>query len=220
MLKAFHGTGRYILSGGQDHIVNLVCIHVLCSSTYQEITRSKWTLPEVPYDYIKTQKPIVVHYPHFSTSDVHSNIVDWFVLPQRIAINELTMIVSHFTVISSYLKLSTSIVSSFGRSRALILPPAYQTQVVHRPTTTTNAAHDPRSQDLLEHPTFQNSTYASSNSTSQAALNSTCASASIHPPRLESRTPLSQSVTVAPKSSSGISPALTSTAGIPHPPSI
>lgn len=184
------------------------------------ITRSKWTLPEVPYDYIKTQKPIVVHYPHFSTSEIHSNTVDWFVLPQHIAINELTMIASHFTVISSYLKLSTSIVSFFGRSPALIPPPAYRTQVLHRPTTKTNAAHDPHSQDHLEHPTFQNSMYASYNSTSRAALNSTCASASTHLFRLESRTPLSQSVTAAPKSSSGISPVLKSTAGIPYPPSI
>jgi polycomb protein EED len=83
IVKAFHGTGRYILSGGQDHVVNLVCFHALQSSTYQEIIRSKWTLPEVPYDYIETQKPIVVHYPHFSTSEVHSNIVDWFVILQH-----------------------------------------------------------------------------------------------------------------------------------------
>jgi polycomb protein EED len=87
MTKAFHGTGRYILSGGQDHVVNLVSTHALCSSTYQKITGPKWTLPEVPYDYIETQKPIVVHYPHFSTSEVHSNIVDWFVILQLTLIN-------------------------------------------------------------------------------------------------------------------------------------
>jgi hypothetical protein len=161
MAKVFHGTGRYILSGGQDHVVNLVCTRALCSSTYQEVIRSKWALPEVPYDYIETQKPIVVHYPHFSTSEVHSNIVDWFVIPQHTVVNVLTMIVSHSMVISSYLKPSTSIVSSSGKSRALIPRPAYRTQVPPRPTTITNAAHDQHSQDLLESPMGQNSMPAS-----------------------------------------------------------
>ncbi len=76
--EAFHGTGRYILSGGQDHIVNMVCSYSLCSRAYQEITRFQWTLPEIPYNQVESQRPIVVHFPHFSTSEVHSNIVDWW----------------------------------------------------------------------------------------------------------------------------------------------
>ncbi|KAF5025192.1 hypothetical protein F66182_2768 [Fusarium sp. NRRL 66182] len=53
---AFHDTGRYILSAGHDQIVNL------------------WTIPELPTEPITT--PIRVHYPHFSTSAVHSGIID------------------------------------------------------------------------------------------------------------------------------------------------
>lgn len=215
IVKAFHGTGQYILSGGQDHVVNLVCFHALCSSTYQEITRSKWKLPEVPYDYLETQKPIVVHYPHFSTSEVHSNIVDWFVILQHTVINELTMIASHSTVISFYLKPSTSIVSSSGRSQALIPPPAYRIQILPRPTIATNAAHDQHSQELPGHPTDQNSMYDSYSSTSLAALNSTCASAFTRPFRPEPRTLPSQFVTAAPGSSSGTFPALKNTTVIP-----
>ncbi|KAK7423774.1 hypothetical protein QQZ08_008929 [Neonectria magnoliae] len=53
---AFHDTGRYILSAGHDQIINL------------------WTLPDLPTEPITT--PIRIHYPHFSTSAVHSGIVD------------------------------------------------------------------------------------------------------------------------------------------------
>ncbi|UKZ59831.1 uncharacterized protein TrAtP1_001122 [Trichoderma atroviride] len=53
---AFHETGRYLLSGGHDQIINL------------------WTIPELPNETIAT--PLQVHYPHFSTSAVHSGIVD------------------------------------------------------------------------------------------------------------------------------------------------
>jgi hypothetical protein len=55
---------------------------------------------------------------------------------------------------------------------------------------------------------------------SRVALNSTCGSVSTRPFRQESRTPPSQSATAAPRSSSGTSPALTSTTVIPHPPTI
>ncbi|KAF4983991.1 hypothetical protein FDECE_17176 [Fusarium decemcellulare] len=53
---AFHDTGRYILSAGHDQIINM------------------WTLPDLPTEPITT--PIRVHYPHFSTSAVHSGIID------------------------------------------------------------------------------------------------------------------------------------------------
>ncbi|PNY23968.1 Polycomb protein esc [Tolypocladium capitatum] len=53
---AFHDTGRYILSSGHDQVINL------------------WTIPDLPTDPVTT--PLQVHYPHFSTSAVHSGIVD------------------------------------------------------------------------------------------------------------------------------------------------
>ncbi|KAM0582920.1 hypothetical protein ACHAQF_004365 [Verticillium nonalfalfae] len=53
---AFHDSGRYMLSAGHDQIVNL------------------WTLPDLPTGTI--QQPLEVHYPHFSTNEVHSGVVD------------------------------------------------------------------------------------------------------------------------------------------------
>jgi polycomb protein EED len=56
---AFHASGRYLLSGGMDHIINL------------------WALPDLPdKETTGTDKPITLVYPHFSTSMVHSNYVD------------------------------------------------------------------------------------------------------------------------------------------------
>ncbi|RPB23117.1 WD40 repeat-like protein [Terfezia boudieri ATCC MYA-4762] len=55
---AFHASGRYLLSGGMDHIVNL------------------WTLPELPIESTGTDTPIQIIYPHFSSSIVHSNYID------------------------------------------------------------------------------------------------------------------------------------------------
>ncbi|KAH0604483.1 uncharacterized protein H6S33_006860 [Morchella sextelata] len=53
---AFHASGRYLLSGGMDHIVNL------------------WVLPAaMPAG---SDDPLVLHYPHFATSMVHSNYID------------------------------------------------------------------------------------------------------------------------------------------------
>ncbi|KAL6920777.1 hypothetical protein FSHL1_004754 [Fusarium sambucinum] len=56
LLSAFHDTGRYLLSAAHDQIINL------------------WTLPDLPTEAIQT--PARVHYPHFSTSAVHSGIID------------------------------------------------------------------------------------------------------------------------------------------------
>ncbi|KAH7198618.1 WD40-repeat-containing domain protein [Fusarium flagelliforme] len=53
---AFHDTGRYLLSAGHDQVINL------------------WTIPELPTEAIQT--PARIHYPHFSTSAVHSGIID------------------------------------------------------------------------------------------------------------------------------------------------
>lgn len=56
LTAAFHDTGRYLLTAGHDQVVNL------------------WTLPDLPKHHVDT--PVVVHYPHFSTSEVHSGLVD------------------------------------------------------------------------------------------------------------------------------------------------
>ncbi|ROT38737.1 WD40 repeat-like protein [Sodiomyces alkalinus F11] len=58
---AYHDTGRYIVSSGHDQVVNL------------------WTLPDLPEEPVR--HPLEVHYPHFSTNEVHSGLVDWFAPP-------------------------------------------------------------------------------------------------------------------------------------------
>ncbi|KAH9909137.1 WD40 repeat-like protein [Xylariomycetidae sp. FL2044] len=57
---AFHSSGRYVLSAGHD---NVICL---------------WTLPELPpaSNNKSPPQPIIIHYPHFFTSEVHSGIVD------------------------------------------------------------------------------------------------------------------------------------------------
>jgi polycomb protein EED len=55
---AFHASGRYLLSGGQDHVVSL------------------WRVPVLPVDAMAAEELTVIHYPLFSTSEVHSEIVD------------------------------------------------------------------------------------------------------------------------------------------------
>lgn len=56
---AFHRTGRYLLSGGMDTIVNL------------------WVIPKLPDENTGTDKPTLIHYPHFSTTEIHTDFVDW-----------------------------------------------------------------------------------------------------------------------------------------------
>ncbi|KAJ2907345.1 uncharacterized protein MKZ38_003202 [Zalerion maritima] len=56
---AFHQNGRYILSSGHDQIINL------------------WTLTgELPSESKSTTQPTQIFYPHFSTSEVHSALID------------------------------------------------------------------------------------------------------------------------------------------------
>ncbi|KAK3368954.1 WD40-repeat-containing domain protein [Lasiosphaeria ovina] len=52
----FHDSGRYVLSSGHDQVINL------------------WTIPEISNEHVEV--PTVLHYPHFSTSEVHNNLVD------------------------------------------------------------------------------------------------------------------------------------------------
>ncbi|KAF2489319.1 WD40 repeat-like protein [Lophium mytilinum] len=54
----FHRNGRYLLSGGMDTMVNL------------------WVLPELPNNTAGTDKTTLVHYPHFSTTEIHTDFVD------------------------------------------------------------------------------------------------------------------------------------------------
>lgn len=55
---AFHGNGRWLLSGAADHVVNL------------------WLVPDLE-DFSKdADDPFVIHFPHFSTSQIHTNYVD------------------------------------------------------------------------------------------------------------------------------------------------
>ncbi|KAK4156238.1 WD40-repeat-containing domain protein [Chaetomidium leptoderma] len=53
---AFHDNGRYVLSAGHDQVINL------------------WALPEFPTEHVDV--PFVIHYPHFSSSEIHNNLVD------------------------------------------------------------------------------------------------------------------------------------------------
>lgn len=78
--QAFHHTGRYLLSGGLDCIVNL------------------WCLPQLPDRNSGSDRVTVLHYPHFSTSAVHSNFVDWLVLPS-LRLDHLFVMQEKLTVI-------------------------------------------------------------------------------------------------------------------------
>ncbi|KAK5653867.1 hypothetical protein OQA88_7791 [Cercophora sp. LCS_1] len=53
---AWHDTGRYVLSAGHDQVINM------------------WAIPELPTEHAEV--PIILHYPHFSSSEVHSGLVD------------------------------------------------------------------------------------------------------------------------------------------------
>ncbi|ERS97924.1 hypothetical protein HMPREF1624_06095 [Sporothrix schenckii ATCC 58251] len=53
---AFHDTGRYVISAGHDQVINL------------------WTLPDIPNEHVEV--PIIVHFPHFSTSEIHTGLID------------------------------------------------------------------------------------------------------------------------------------------------
>ncbi|CBX90838.1 hypothetical protein LEMA_P058720.1 [Plenodomus lingam JN3] len=55
---AYHRQGRYLLSAGMDTRVNL------------------WTVPESVTKHAGTDKPATIHYPHFSTTEVHTDFID------------------------------------------------------------------------------------------------------------------------------------------------
>ncbi|KAJ2982075.1 hypothetical protein NQ176_g1625 [Zarea fungicola] len=51
------------------------CLCILAGEGHSWNLLSLWTMPELPIEPVPT--PVQVHYPHFSTSAVHSGIVDW-----------------------------------------------------------------------------------------------------------------------------------------------
>lgn len=55
---AFHRKGRFILSAGMDTKVNM------------------WVVPEDLKKHAGTDKPAMIHYPHFSTTEVHTDFID------------------------------------------------------------------------------------------------------------------------------------------------
>lgn len=36
-----------------------------------------WVIPDLPNKDTGTRKPTSLHYPHFSTGTIHTNVVDW-----------------------------------------------------------------------------------------------------------------------------------------------
>ncbi|KAH7379516.1 WD40-repeat-containing domain protein [Pyrenochaeta sp. MPI-SDFR-AT-0127] len=55
---AYHRKGRFILSAGMDTKINL------------------WAVPTNVKEHAGTDKPAIVHYPHFSTTEIHTDFVD------------------------------------------------------------------------------------------------------------------------------------------------
>ena len=55
---AFHQKGSYLLTGGID---NAVCL---------------WSIPSLPNEQTGTDKPTMLHFPHFRTAAIHQNFVD------------------------------------------------------------------------------------------------------------------------------------------------
>ncbi|RII06573.1 hypothetical protein CUC08_Gglean009799 [Alternaria sp. MG1] len=55
---AYHPKGRYILTAGMDTRINL------------------WAVPDDLDKHAGTDKPAIVHYPHFSTTEIHTDFVD------------------------------------------------------------------------------------------------------------------------------------------------
>ncbi|KAL6173345.1 hypothetical protein ACJQWK_00901 [Exserohilum turcicum] len=55
---SYHPKGRYILTAGMDTKINL------------------WAVPDDIKAHAGTDKPAVVHYPHFSTTEIHTDFID------------------------------------------------------------------------------------------------------------------------------------------------
>ncbi|GAB7351940.1 hypothetical protein MBLNU459_g2476t1 [Dothideomycetes sp. NU459] len=55
---AFHASGKYLLSGGQD---SMICL---------------WAVPDVPDKNAGSDNTSIIYYPHFASIDIHSDYVD------------------------------------------------------------------------------------------------------------------------------------------------
>ncbi|CAK7220871.1 hypothetical protein SCUCBS95973_004304 [Sporothrix curviconia] len=77
---AFHDTGRYVISAGHDQVINLVSVGIgkgdfeKIVTPIVQLTLAQWTLPDIPNEHLEV--PIIVHFPHFSTSEIHTGLID------------------------------------------------------------------------------------------------------------------------------------------------
>ncbi|KAH7552338.1 hypothetical protein BM1_09200 [Bipolaris maydis] len=55
---SYHPKGKYILTAGMDTKINL------------------WAVPDDLKEHAGTDKPVMVHYPHFSTTEIHTDFID------------------------------------------------------------------------------------------------------------------------------------------------
>lgn len=55
---SYHPKGKYILTAGMDTKINL------------------WAVPDDLKEHTGTDKPVMVHYPHFSTTEIHTDFID------------------------------------------------------------------------------------------------------------------------------------------------
>jgi polycomb protein EED len=68
---AWHSSGRYLISGGQDHMVCIWAVPDLApKSVFFDVCEDPAKAPR------SSAETSVIHYPHFATSAVHSNYVD------------------------------------------------------------------------------------------------------------------------------------------------
>lgn len=117
------------------------CMHTLyvIFIYLQEITNLSRSCLKFQKEDVDTKGAIVIHNPHFSTSEIHSNIVDWLVSPDFIS--------SQGTGGRSITFLGDLILSKAFDEHCVVLwrirgsDSAYQYHLPHPPTTTTNMTH-------------------------------------------------------------------------------
>jgi len=81
---AYHRKGRFLLSAGMDTKVNL------------------WVVPDNIASQAGTDNPATIHYPHFSTTEVHTDFIDrYYMCVLSNACSTLTNLVLNGTTISS-----------------------------------------------------------------------------------------------------------------------
>ncbi|KAL1640732.1 hypothetical protein SLS58_006746 [Diplodia intermedia] len=87
---SFHSSGRYLISGAMDSAIKI------------------WVVPELPDMDTGTDKVNIIHYPHFSTTEVHSDMVDWSVPRLRRRHNALHVLIHRSVLFYGDLVLSRS----------------------------------------------------------------------------------------------------------------